>query len=144
VTGVGFGLAGMMFWNPVFSGCDAGCPANVLLIGAGSRPAWNAVNTISGSVGLVLTGIVVALIVQHWRSARLVPAGHGPAGVDRRRGRDGADPDRESPHAPSFRPGQLLELHCRTHPLVSSGCRYGTISTEVPSLTRRVCRVNGS
>jgi signal transduction histidine kinase len=70
VTGVGFGLAGMMFWNPAFIGCNASCPANVLLIGAGSRPAWNAVNTISGSVGLVLTGIVVALIVRHWRSAR--------------------------------------------------------------------------
>jgi signal transduction histidine kinase len=90
----------MMFWNPAFIGCNATCPANVLLIGAGSRPAWNAVNTISGSVGLVLTGIVVALIVQHWRSARLVPAGHGPASVDRRRGRGGADPDRESQHAP--------------------------------------------
>jgi len=58
VTGVGFGLAGMMFWNPAFIGCNATCPANVLLIGAGSRPAWNAVNTISGSVGHLLTGIV--------------------------------------------------------------------------------------
>ena len=70
VTGVGFGLAGMMFWNPAFIGCNATCPANVLLIGAGSRPAWNAVNTISGSVGHLLTGIVVVLIVRHWRSAR--------------------------------------------------------------------------
>jgi signal transduction histidine kinase len=70
VTGVGFGVGGMMSWNPAFSGCNASCPANVLLIGAGSRPAWHALNTISGSVGLVLTGIVVALIVRHWRSAR--------------------------------------------------------------------------
>ena len=70
VTGVGFGVGGMMFWNPAFSGCNASCPANVLLVGAGSRPAWHALNTISGSVGLVLTGIVLTLIVRHWRSAR--------------------------------------------------------------------------
>jgi signal transduction histidine kinase len=70
VTAVGFGLAGTMFWNPAFSGCNASCPANVLLIGAGSRSAWNALNTVSGLVGLVLTFIVVALIIWHWRSAR--------------------------------------------------------------------------
>ena len=59
-----------MFWNPAFSGCNASCPANVLLVGDGSRPAWNAINTASGAVGLVLTGIVLTLIVRHWRSAR--------------------------------------------------------------------------
>ena len=30
-----------MFWNPAFSGCNASCPANVLLVGDGSRSAWN-------------------------------------------------------------------------------------------------------
>jgi signal transduction histidine kinase len=67
---IGFGLAWAMFWNPSFTGCTASCPANVLLIGHGSRPAWNAVNTIGGSVGFVLTCTVVILIVRHWRSAR--------------------------------------------------------------------------
>jgi signal transduction histidine kinase len=67
---IGFGLVWAMFWNPSFTGCTASCPANVLLIGHGSRSAWNAVNTIGGSVGLVLTCTVVILIVRHWRSAR--------------------------------------------------------------------------
>jgi signal transduction histidine kinase len=67
---IAFNLAGTMFWNPAFSGCNAGCPGNVLLIGDGSRPAWNAMNTAGGIVGLVFTGIVLVLIVQHWRSAR--------------------------------------------------------------------------
>src|SRR6202012_5309433 len=55
---------------PAFSGCDASCPANVLLVGDGSRSAGNAINTIGGFVGLILTGIVLTLIVRHWRSAR--------------------------------------------------------------------------
>ncbi len=67
---VGISLAAMMFWNPAFSGCNASCPANVLLVGDGSRSAGNAINTIGGFVGLVLTGIVLTLIVRHWRSAR--------------------------------------------------------------------------
>ena len=70
VTAVGFSAAAIVFWNPAFSGCDASCPANVLLVGDGSRPAGNAINTIGGFVGLVLTGIVLTLIVRHWRSAR--------------------------------------------------------------------------
>jgi signal transduction histidine kinase len=70
VTAVGFSLAAIVFWNPAFSGCDASCPANVLLVGDGSRSAGNAINTIGGFVGLVLTGIVLTLIVRHWRSAR--------------------------------------------------------------------------
>ena len=70
VTAVGFSVAAAVFWNPAFAGCDAGCPANVLLAGDGSRPALNAINTASGFVGLVLTGIVLTLIIQHWRSAR--------------------------------------------------------------------------
>ena len=70
VTAVGFSLATAVFWNPAFSGCNASCPANVLLDGDGSQPAVNAINTISGFVGLVLTGIVLTLIIRHWRSAR--------------------------------------------------------------------------
>jgi signal transduction histidine kinase len=59
-----------MFWNPAFSGCNASCPANVLLIGDGSRSAWNAINTVEALIGFVITGIVLTLIVRHWRSAR--------------------------------------------------------------------------
>jgi signal transduction histidine kinase len=70
VTAVGFSLAAAVFWNPAFSGCNASCPANVLLDGDGSQPAVNTINTISGFVGLVLTGIVLTLIIRHWRSAR--------------------------------------------------------------------------
>ena len=70
VTAVGFSLAAMVFWNPAFIGCDAHCPANVLLVGDGSQPTLNAIDTISGFVGLVLTGIVLTLIIRHWRSAR--------------------------------------------------------------------------
>jgi len=67
---VAFSVAGTMFWNPAFSGCNARCPANVLLIGDGSRSAWNTLNTIEAYVGLVISGIVLTLIVLHWRSAR--------------------------------------------------------------------------
>jgi len=68
VSAAGFSLAGMMVWNPTFSGCPAGCP-NLLLIHS-SRPAWNGLNRASGLVGLVLTGVVLTLIIRHWRSAR--------------------------------------------------------------------------
>ena len=27
-----FSLLGMLFWDPAFSGCDATCPANLLLV----------------------------------------------------------------------------------------------------------------
>ncbi|MFY9934656.1 MAG: hypothetical protein WAK82_42295, partial [Streptosporangiaceae bacterium] len=67
---IGFNLVAMMFWSPRFSGCNVGCPANVLLIGSGSQPGLNATDTIGGAGELVLTAIVVCLIVQHWRSAR--------------------------------------------------------------------------
>ena len=39
--------------------------------------------------------------------ARLVPAGHGPSGVARLRGRDRADRDRRCPQPAPFKPGQL-------------------------------------
>jgi signal transduction histidine kinase len=68
VSAAGFSLAGMMVWSPTFSGCPASCP-NLLLIHS-SRPAWNTLNRASGLVGLVLTGIVLTLIIRHWRSAR--------------------------------------------------------------------------
>ena len=70
VQNIAFNTAATMFWNPAFSGCNASCPANVLLIGDGSRSAWNTLSTIEGLVGLVITGIVLTLIVRHWRSAR--------------------------------------------------------------------------
>ncbi len=67
---IAFSAAATMFWNPAFSGCNASCPANVLLVGDGSIAAWNAINTISGYVAAALTVIVLTLIVRHWRSAR--------------------------------------------------------------------------
>ena len=70
VQSIAFSVAATMLWNPAFSGCNASCPANVLLVGDGSMPAWNAVNTISGYVGVAFTVIVLTLIVRHWRSAR--------------------------------------------------------------------------
>jgi signal transduction histidine kinase len=70
VTAIGFSLAAIVFWNPAFIGCTTECPANVLLVGDGSRAAGNAINTIGGFVGVVLTAIVLTLIVRHWRSAR--------------------------------------------------------------------------
>ncbi len=70
VQNIAFNTAATMFWNPAFSGCNASCPANVLLISGGSRSAWNSLNTVEALVGFVITGIVLALIVRHWRSAR--------------------------------------------------------------------------
>ena len=67
---IALNTAATLFWNPAFSGCNARCPANLLLVGHGSRSAWNTVNTIEGLVGLVTTGIILTLIVRHWRSAR--------------------------------------------------------------------------
>ncbi len=62
-------LVAMLFWNPAFSGCNASCPANLLLID-GSRPVWDAINAASIPGSLVLTGTVLVLIIRHWRSAR--------------------------------------------------------------------------
>jgi signal transduction histidine kinase len=70
VQNIAFNTAATMVWNPAFSGCNASCPANVLLIGNGSRSAWNPLDTIEALVGFVITGIVLTLIVRHWRSAR--------------------------------------------------------------------------
>ena len=67
---IAFSVAATMFWNPAFSGCNASCPANVLLVGDGSMAAWTAINTISGYVAAALTVTVLTLIVRHWRSAR--------------------------------------------------------------------------
>ncbi len=66
----GFSVAATMFWNPAFSGCHVGCPANLLLVGDGSQPVMDTLDTVSGFVGLVPTVIVLVLIVRHWRSAR--------------------------------------------------------------------------
>ncbi len=62
-------LATMLFWNPAFSGCNASCPANLLLVSS-SRPVYDAISAASIPVSLVLTGTVLVLIVRHWRSAR--------------------------------------------------------------------------
>ena len=70
VQSIAFSVAATMFWNPAFSGCNASCPANVLLAGHGSMAAWDAINTISGYVAFALTIIALTLIVRHWRSAR--------------------------------------------------------------------------
>ena len=59
----------MLFWNPSFCGCSSGCHANLLLIDS-SRSVWSAVNVASVPGSIALTGIVLALIVRHWRSAR--------------------------------------------------------------------------
>ena len=68
---IGFSVTGMMTWNPASSGCNAGCPGNLLLLGDdGSRPVLNAINAIGGFVSIVLTVIVLTLIVRHWRAAR--------------------------------------------------------------------------
>jgi signal transduction histidine kinase len=66
---IAFNTAATLFWNPAFSGCNASCPANVMLIRS-SRSAWNAINTVEALIGFVITGIVLTLIVRHWRSAR--------------------------------------------------------------------------
>jgi signal transduction histidine kinase len=68
-TAVGLSVLAMTFWDPAYSGCDASCPPNLLLVRA-SRPAWDAVNATSAAVGFVLTVTVLILIVRHWRSAR--------------------------------------------------------------------------
>ena len=68
-SAAGFSLLAMLFWDPAFSGCDARCPANLLLV-RGSRPAWDAINETGAAVSVVLTVIVVTLIIRHWRSAR--------------------------------------------------------------------------
>jgi signal transduction histidine kinase len=67
---IGFSVAAAMFWNPAFIGCTTECPANVLLVGDGSRPVLDTLNTISGWVSFVPTATVLILIVRHWRSAR--------------------------------------------------------------------------
>jgi hypothetical protein len=65
----GFSLLGMLVWDPAFSGCDASCPANLLLV-RGSRPAWDAINILNATVSAALTVIVVFLIIRHWQAAR--------------------------------------------------------------------------
>ncbi|MGO8959494.1 MAG: sensor histidine kinase [Streptosporangiaceae bacterium] len=66
---IGVSLAGTMFWNPRFSGCTAGCPANVLLVDS-SRSIWQTIGTLTLPVELVLSGSVLAVIVLHWRHAQ--------------------------------------------------------------------------
>ena len=65
-TAVGFSVLSMMFWDPAYSGCYVGCPANLLLV-RGSRPAWDAVNATAAAVSAVLTVTLLILIIRHWR-----------------------------------------------------------------------------
>jgi signal transduction histidine kinase len=67
---IGLSVASALFWSPAFVGCTTECPANVLLIGDGSRSDLDTLNTIGGLVSLAVTAIVLTLIVRHWRSAR--------------------------------------------------------------------------
>jgi hypothetical protein len=60
VSAVGFSVLSMMFWDPAYSGCDACCPANLLLV-RGSRAAWDTVNTAAAVVNVALTVVVVTL-----------------------------------------------------------------------------------
>ena len=68
-TAVGFSVLSMMFWDPAYSGCYVGCPANLLLV-RGSRPVWDAVNATAAAVSVALTVTLLILIIRHWRSAR--------------------------------------------------------------------------
>jgi DNA-binding NarL/FixJ family response regulator len=70
-SAVGLSLLAMLFWDPAFSGCDANCPANLLLV-HGSRAAWDAASEAGAAVNVVLTVIVVVLIVRHWRPGTAV------------------------------------------------------------------------
>jgi signal transduction histidine kinase len=72
VSAIGFSLLSMTFWDPAYSGCLAGCPANVLLV-HGSRPAWDSVNVAGAAVSAVLTLLVVALIVRRWSRRAMTP-----------------------------------------------------------------------
>ena len=107
-SAAGLSLLGMLFWDPAFSGCDASCPANLLLV-RGSRPAWDAVNAAErrgrrrahrhrGDPDHQALAV----------GARLVAAGHGAAGVDRpgdRRGVPGHQRHRSLPPAAAGQPG---------------------------------------
>jgi signal transduction histidine kinase len=66
---IAFNTAGELFWNPASSGCNASCPPNLLLVRS-SPSISNAIGTAQGYVGLVMTGIILTLIVRHWKSAR--------------------------------------------------------------------------
>ncbi len=63
------GLAAMLVWNPSFCGCGGSGRANLLLIDS-SRPVWDAISAASIPGWVVLNGIVLILIIRHWRSAR--------------------------------------------------------------------------
>jgi len=65
----GQALVSMLFWNPGTSGCGPGCPANLLLVD-GSSSIENAFDAWSVPVSLTISGIVLTLIVRHWRAAR--------------------------------------------------------------------------
>jgi signal transduction histidine kinase len=65
---IGTSLASLLFWDPQTM-CSPGCPANLLQVHP-SPAAQDVIGRVDLVVGLGLTGLVLALIVAHWRSAR--------------------------------------------------------------------------
>ena len=66
---VGNNVVGMLFWNPRTHGCNAACPANLFLVDSSNRLQSDITNSAS-IVGICITAAVVALIAEHWWSAR--------------------------------------------------------------------------
>jgi signal transduction histidine kinase len=62
-------LISTLFFKPVFSGCGSRCPVNLLLV-SDSQSIGNIVGVVSLTGSLAIIGILVVLIVRHWRSAR--------------------------------------------------------------------------
>ena len=75
VANVAENFASTLFWNPRTNGCSAGCPANLILVD-GSNRVHNDIDMVVGIVATLTTVVVVALIIQKWRShSRLLEAG---------------------------------------------------------------------
>ena len=66
---VGNNAVGMLFWNPRTNGCSAACPANLFLVDSSNR-LQSDISKVGSIVGICITVAVVALIAEHWWSAR--------------------------------------------------------------------------
>ena len=66
---IGSNIVVTLFWNPRFTGCGSGCPANLLML-PGSTQLNGAGNLIVTVVSTCLTVTIVARIARHWMSAR--------------------------------------------------------------------------
>lgn len=62
-----FAVAIQLFWDPRVD-CPGGCSANLLLVDA-DRAIHDVLETAGALVGLVMTGVVIAVVVQHWFTA---------------------------------------------------------------------------